>query len=266
MCYFAFQTHYNGDGGSSLIFVFWTGGVLALNQQAVSLFCCVHLELNTSLVFNQVWGHSFTLIMWYPNILQWWWRLCVDLCSLDAWNGWQIGRWPWTDSAYVCITACVWSHLKVLLVFDAVWGDILVTCSILLFKYTTFRHGGPGRIGRMFVLLCLCARIWRCYCLAFNTVWDYKFTLMHYFAVRRQWRLRDDIRFLNVWNGCRVGPEPTMAMHDSVMIFACWMHGTRGCRVGPEQTARTFCIVVVCEVDIEGVTEGVTSVRCIMSP
>ena len=44
------------------------------------------------------------------------------------------------------------------------------------------------------------------------------------------------------------------------------MHGTCGCRVGPEQTARTFCIVVVCEVDIEGVTEGVISVRCSMSP
>ena len=106
MRYFAFQMHYNGDDGSSLIFVCWTGGVLTLNEQAVSLFCCVHLKLNASLVFNQVWGHSFTLIMWYPNILQWRWRLCVDLCSLDAWNGWHIGRWPWTDSAYVCITAC----------------------------------------------------------------------------------------------------------------------------------------------------------------
>ena len=50
------QIHYNGDGDSALIFVRRTGGVLALNEQAVRLYCClrVRLNLNSSVVFNAV--------------------------------------------------------------------------------------------------------------------------------------------------------------------------------------------------------------------
>ena len=89
------QIHYNGDGDSALIFVRRTGGVLALNQQAVRLYCClrVRLNLNVSVVFNAVWGRNFTLIMWCPNTLQWRWRLCVDLCWLNVWNVCRVGGW-----------------------------------------------------------------------------------------------------------------------------------------------------------------------------
>ena len=50
-------THYNGNDGSALIFVCWmygtTGVVLALNQQYVSLYCCVCLNLKVLVI--SVW-------------------------------------------------------------------------------------------------------------------------------------------------------------------------------------------------------------------
>ena len=50
------QIHYNGDGDSASIFVCRTGDVLALNEQAVRLYCClrVRLNLNTSVAFSVV--------------------------------------------------------------------------------------------------------------------------------------------------------------------------------------------------------------------
>ena len=48
------QKHYNGDGDSALICVCRTGGVLALDKQAVRLCCCLLVRLNVSvlMVFN----------------------------------------------------------------------------------------------------------------------------------------------------------------------------------------------------------------------
>ena len=149
----------------SLISDYWTGGVSPMTKQAVRLYCCMRLKLNASLVlvFNEVWGHDFTWIMWCPHTLQWPWRLAVDLCLLNAWNGGCVGPgraactfvllcvwsiavegvvgfwysmtsyftltcyfavqmhyvsscWPWTNSAYVCISVCICSNLKVLLI------------------------------------------------------------------------------------------------------------------------------------------------------
>ena len=92
------QIYCNGTCDSALIFVLRTRVVylLALNKQAVRLYCCLRtsLNLNASVVFNAVWGRNFTLITWCPNTLQWRWRLCVDLCWLNVWNVRRVVGWP----------------------------------------------------------------------------------------------------------------------------------------------------------------------------
>ena len=128
MCHFAVQMHYNGDDGSSLIFVRWTGGVLALDEQAVRLHCCVRLKLNVSLVFNAVWGHNFTLIMWCSNTLQWRWQLCVDLRWIYGMVSCWSGR---ADRTFVLVCACIWRCYRCSMQCNATIMHALFKCTTI---------------------------------------------------------------------------------------------------------------------------------------
>ena len=140
MWYFAAQIHYNGNDGSALIFVCWmygTGAVLALNQQRVRLYCCVCLNLKMLVMFDIVWGRNTTLthaLFCCPNILQWWWRLCVVLRLLNVWMKW-VSFWLWTNRPYVCIAVSGRLNLNMLLLsFDPVCYEVVIlsACDILL--------------------------------------------------------------------------------------------------------------------------------------
>ena len=124
---------------------------------------------------------------------------------------------PWTSRLYVCVAVCSWTwmccywRLICPVCYEAV---ILSARDILLSNWTHYdwlllRSSWTNR-PYVCINVLVCARIWKCYCLAFDTVWGLNFTLMRYFAVRWQWRLCAYLRFLlNVWNGCRTDPKPT---------------------------------------------------------
>ena len=75
---------------------------------------------------------------------------------------WWMSCWPWTNSAYVCVTACMLKLERVI-------------SSILLSKYTTYCRVGPDWTKREYVAL-IFAWSWHVL-LLFDAVWGRNFTL-----------------------------------------------------------------------------------------
>ena len=166
------------------------------------LYVCIVVCMNLKLlfVFDAVRGHNLTLIC-CPNTLQWW-------CSVHVYLRWIYGTvscWPWTNSPYVCIVLCL--NLKLLFVFDAVWGRNLTLmccpntlqwwCSVHV--YLRWMNGTVScwswtNSGYVFIAVCLDSNLF----FVFDVVWDRNLTLIavqiHYDGDARS--------ALNLWNGC----------------------------------------------------------------
>ena len=105
---------------------------------------------NLLFVFDVVWGRNLT-VMCCPNTLLWrWWRLCVYVRRMYVTG---VSCWSWTNRK--CVRIVVWAKLKVLFVFDAVWGRDI---SLMWFQW---HYNGDGRCAftytdKQLVRLCWC--------------------------------------------------------------------------------------------------------------
>ena len=221
---------YNGDDNFALIFVRWTyktGIVLVLDEQCVSLLCCMctrchwfstQYEVKVSL-------SSFTVQIHCNN----WWQLYLCGCLfvgwifvrwLNAWNGCRVGP-KRTESTFVLLRMRL--NLEVLLVFDAVWGRSLtlsryICCPNTLqwrwwlcvdasaFVGCMHWTGVVLILGEQVVRLhcCVCAWTWRCYWCWVNALWWGRMLTL---LICWRWRLCVDLRLLT---DARVDPERTV--------------------------------------------------------
>jgi len=100
----------NDDDGFALLDLKWIYGTalrcVGPGQTGGTCVCMCPWNLKVLLVFDAVWGRNLTLMCYFiccPNTLQWRWRLCIDL----KWMHGTMLCWPWSNSTYVCIAACV---------------------------------------------------------------------------------------------------------------------------------------------------------------
>ena len=162
----------------------------------------------------------------------------------------RVSRWPCTNSAYVCIALCVWSHLKVLLI--GVWHSMRssfcphasfrcpnalqwrwwLCVDLRLFDVWNGYWVGPKPTARTFLLLLrLCSNL--TVLLTFDTVWGRNLTLIMCCPNTLQWRW---------W-------------------FCVDLRSSNGWRIGPERADRTFVLLPVCALKLERVSGLQCSMR-----
>ena len=142
----AVQIHYNGDDGSACVDFSWLNvwngyrvGPARTARTFALLRACFNLK--AMLLLNAVWGRNPTHTC-CSNTLKWlWWRLCVDLPSLNVWTGYRVGRAQIARTfGNSSMRARIWMFYWCLM--QHAW-----CCNLthpLLSEYTAYCRVGPG--------------------------------------------------------------------------------------------------------------------------
>ena len=160
---------------------------------------------------------------------------------MNAWNGVALrcvgpGQ---TVGTSVCVCAWIWQFYWWSMQYEVVIAPSPSSCAVqihhddgsaLIFVGWICIWDGcrvdPGRTERT----CVCLNLNVLF--VFNAVWGRNLTLMRYFiccpnTLQWRWRLCIDLRWLNIWNGCRVGQtvrtfELLCALEFERVIIGVW--------------------------------------------
>ena len=102
MCYFAVRWQWRLCIDLRLLNV-WNNGYRIGPKPTARTFICIDLYALALIGRCYWWSMQYDEVVISPSYtLQWRWRLCIDLRSLNVWNGCRVGA-RWTNRPYVYI-------------------------------------------------------------------------------------------------------------------------------------------------------------------